>query len=353
MASAADHAERAPFGLRIGSDRLIDVAYRLRAFGILAALALLVIVTSIAQPRFLSGNEVNIVLGNTTILALLSLGEAMVVITRNVDLSVGSVLGLSAYESGRMFDHLHGVSTTTAIVVVFLVGLGIGAGCGVVNGALTTLGHVPSLVVTLATLYIIRGIDIWIIGGGQVVASSLPDSFFEISLKSFHNIPYLAIAVAAVIAVGAFYMRSFRSGRDLYAIGSNPEAARLVGIPAGQRVFFAFVVSGALAGVAGVLWASKYGTLDSTAGLGYELTVIAAVVIGGVAIFGGSGSVVGAALGALLLNTILAALYVGGVSPFWTQAISGMMILLAISLDRLISLQLTAALRRRRLREGA
>ena len=102
-----------------------------------------------------------------------------------------------------------------------------------------------------------------------------------------------------------------------------------------------------------MLWASKYGTLDSTAGLGYELTVIASVVIGGVAIFGGSGSVVGAALGALLLSTILAALYVGGVSPFWTQAISGMLILLAISLDRLISLQLTAALRRRRLREAA
>jgi rhamnose transport system permease protein len=108
-----------------------------------------------------------------------------------------------------------------------------------------------------------------------------------------------------------------------------------------------------MAGIAGVLWASKYGTLDSTAGAGYELTVIAAVVIGGVAIFGGSGSVVGAALGALLLNTILAALYVVGVSPFWTQAISGMLILFAITLDRLVSLQLTHALRRRRTQHAA
>jgi rhamnose transport system permease protein len=213
-----------------------------------------------------------------------------------------------------------------------------------------TIGQVPSLVVTLATLYIIRGIDIWIIGGGQVVASSLPDAFFELSLKNFYNVPYLALAVGAVVCVGAYYMRSFRSGRDLYAIGSNPQAARLVGIPTGRRVFTAFVVSGALAGV---LWASKYGTLDSTAGTGYELSVIAAVVIGGVAIFGGSGSVIGAALGALLLNTILAALYVVGVSPFWTQAISGALILVAISIDRVITLQLTSALRRRRVRAAA
>jgi rhamnose transport system permease protein len=351
--AAADSVRRTPVVGRLSSGRLIDLAYRARAFGILAALAVLIVVTSAIQPRFLSGNEVNIVLGNTTILALLSLGEAMVVITRNVDLSVGSVLGLAAYASGNIFGHLHGMSTGTSIVIAFLVGIGVGSACGVLNGALVTIGQVPSLVVTLATLYIIRGIDIWIIGGGQVVASSLPNAFFEISLKSFHNVPYLALAVAAVVCVGAYYMRSFRSGRDLYAIGSNPQAARLVGIPTGRRVFTAFAVSGALAGVAGVLWASKYGTLDSTAGTGYELSVIAAVVIGGVAIFGGSGSVIGAALGALLLNTILAALYVVGVSPFWTQAISGALILVAISIDRVITLQLTSALRRRRVRAAA
>ena len=346
--AAADHAEaRAPLA-NVSSRRLINLVYRLREFGILLALVVLILATTAVQPRFFSGNELNIVLGNTSILALLALGEAVVVISRNVDLSVGSVLGLSAFVSGNMFGHLHGVSSTVAIVVAFLVGIGVGTACGIVNGALTTIGNVPSLVVTLATLYIIRGIDIWIVGGGQVVASSLPDAFFQISLKSFHNVPYLAIAVAVVVGLGAYFMRAFRSGRDLYAIGSNPEAARLVGIHSGRRVFGAFAFSGAMAGIAGVLWASKYGTLDSTAGLGYELTVIAAVVVGGVAIFGGSGSVVGAALGALLLNTILAALYVSGVSPFWTQAISGMLILVAITLDRLVSLELTAVLRRRR-----
>ena len=343
------HAERRrPLSERMGTGRLIELAYRMRAFGIIAALALLIVVTSSIQPRFLSGGELYIVLGNTSILALLSLGEAVVVISRNVDLSVGSVLGLSAYASGSMFGHLHGVPTFVAVVVVFLVGIGVGTVCGIVNGALTTLGKVPSLVVTLATLYIFRGLDILIIGGGQVVASSLPNAFVQISLKNLFNVPYLTLAVAVLVGLGATYMRSFRAGRDLYAIGSNPEAAQLVGLPTARRVFGAFVASGAMAGIAGVLWASKYGTLDSTAGMGYELTVIAAVVVGGVAIFGGSGSVVGAALGALLLNAILGALYVVGVSPFWTQAIDGVMILVAITIDRLISLQLTAALRRKR-----
>ena len=156
-----------------------------------------------------------------------------------------------------------------------------------------------------------------------------------------------------MIAVAAYYLRSFRSGRDLYAIGSNPDAARLAGIPSGRRVLVAFMISGGVAGLAGVLYAARYGTIDSTAGSGYELQVIAAVVVGGVAIFGGSGSVVGAAFGALLLQSILSALYVLGVSPFWNQAIAGALLLGAIALDRGISLQLASTLRRRRTHLGA
>jgi rhamnose transport system permease protein len=329
--------------------RLVDIVFRVREFGIVAVLALLVIATTAAEPRFLELTNVQFILVDTTIFALLALGETMVVLTRNVDLSIGSVLGLSAFVSADQFSHHAGIS----IVAVFLVGLGIGLACGLANGVLTVVGRVPSLVVTLATLYIIRGIDVLIVGGGQVVASSLPNSFVEIPKKTVAGIPVLAIVVALVVAVGAYYLRSFRSGRELYAVGSNPDAARLAGIPSGRRVFTAFLVSGGIAGVAGVLYAARYGTIDSTAGTGYELQVIAAVVVGGVAIFGGSGSVVGAALGALLLNTILSALYVLGVSPFWNQAIAGALLLGAIALDRGISLWLAAALRRRRTHLGA
>jgi rhamnose transport system permease protein len=212
---------------------------------------------------------------------------------------------------------------------------------------MVAIGRVPSLVVTLATLYIVRGIDILIVGGNQVNAQTLPDAFTQIPRATVVGVPYLAIAIAVVIGIGAYYLRSFRSGRELYAIGSNPEAARLAAIPVGRRVFTAFAVSGAIAGLAGVLWAAQYQTIDSSAGTGYELTVISAVVVGGVAIFGGSGSAVGAAVGALLLSSINSALNVLGISPLWLEAISGFLLLLAITLDRVISLRLQAALRRR------
>jgi rhamnose transport system permease protein len=349
MATVGAATSTRSLGDATNARRLVDLVFRAREFGIVVVLAILVLATASAEPRFLDLSNVQFILVDTTIFALLALGETMVVLTRNVDLSIGSVLGLSAFLSADLFGQHHGIP----IALVFLAGLGIGAACGLVNGFLTVVGRVPSLVVTLAMLYIIRGIDVLVVGGGQVVASSLPNSFIEIPKKTVVGIPILAIVVAVVVAVGAYYLRSFRSGRELYAIGSNPDAARLAGIPTGRRVFTAFVVSGAIAGVAGVLYAAKYGTIDSTAGSGYELQVIAAVVVGGVAIFGGSGSVVGAAFGALLLNTILSALYVLGVSPFWNQAIAGGLLLGAIALDRGISLWLAAALRRRRTHLGA
>jgi rhamnose transport system permease protein len=331
------------------SRRLAERVFRIREFGIVAVLAVFVAVTAAIQPRFLSSTNIQFILVDATIFALLAMGETIVVISRNVDLSVGSVLGLSAFLTARLASQTHGLP----LVLVFLVGLGIGLLCGIANGLMVTLGRVPSLVVTLATLYIIRGVDVLIVGGGQVVPSSYYPSFLNMSKATVAGIPDLAIVVAVVIAGGWYWLRTYRSGRELYAIGSNPDAARLAGIPMGRRVFTAFALSGAIAGVAGVLWASRFGTVDSTAGAGYELQVVAAVVVGGVAIFGGSGSVVGAAIGALLLQTINSALYVLGVSPNWDQAIAGFLLILAIVLDRIISLRLTASLRRRSARRGS
>jgi len=331
-----------------GSRRLAERVFRIREFGIVAVLIVFVAVTAAIQPRFLNSSNIQFVLVDATIYALLALGETLVVITRNVDLSVGSVLGISAFACAKLANQAHGVP----LPVVFLAGLGIGLGFGVINGLMVALGRVPSLVVTLATLYIIRGIDVLAVGGSQVVPSSYYPSFLSMSKATVAGVPDLAIAVAVLVALGWYALRTFRAGRELYAIGSNPDAARLAGIGMGKRVFTAFAISGAIAGVAGVLWASRYGTVDSTAGTSYELQVVAAVVVGGVAIFGGSGSVVGAAIGALLLQTINSALYVLGVSPNWDQAIAGFLLILAIVLDRVISLQLTASLRRRSARRG-
>ncbi len=328
----------------VNARTLVDLVLRARTLGILVILALFVLVTWLIQPRFLSTSNIQFILGDAAIYVLVAIGETFVVLTRNVDLSVGSVVGLSAYVSANMFQTHPGI----AIPLVFAVGLGVGLACGLVTGAITAVGRVPSLVVTLAMLYIIRGFDTIIVGSGQVVANSLPNSFINIFNATVLGIPDIAWAVAIVVGVAAMYLRSYRSGRDLYAIGSDPAAARLAGIPIGKRVFTAFVLSGAIAGLGGVIWATQYNTIDATAATGLELQVIAAVVVGGVAIFGGSGSVVGAALGALLLQTINVALNVLGIPSLWTQPIAGFLLLVAITMDRGIQLRLSAALRKRR-----
>jgi rhamnose transport system permease protein len=333
---------------RSSSHRLAELMFRFRELGIVLALVLVVGATAIDNHRFVSSTSLQQLVAGASIIALLAIGETMVIVTRNVDLSIGSILGLSAYLVGVIFVHHPHVP----LAVVLLAGTGIGLVCGIVNGAIVTLVRVPSLVVTLGTLYVIRGLDATWAGGNQVNAFSLPDRFNQIGYGKVAGVPYLGLIAVAGVVVATYALRTFRTGRDFYAIGSNPDAARLAGIPVARRVFTAFALSGAIAGLAGVLWLAYFGSVDSTAGTGYEFEVVAAVVVGGVAIFGGSGTVFGAALGALLLNTINSALVVVKISSSWSAAFEGGLLLLAITLDRLVSLRLAPALRTRRRSRG-
>jgi rhamnose transport system permease protein len=333
---------------RAHSHAIAEAMLRFRELGIVLALVIVVGATTIDNHQFLSATSIQNLLSGAAIIGLLAIGETIVVITRNVDLSIGSVLGISAYAVGVFYKH----HPQAPMAVVFLIALGLGVTCGLVNGAIVTIARVPSLVVTLGTLYIIRGIDGAWAGGNQVNASMLPESFNKIGYGTVAGIPYLGIIAIVAVAIATYAMRTFRTARDFYAIGSDPDAARLAGIPVGSRVFLAFVLSGGIAGLAGALWLSYYGSVDAIAGVGYEFQVIAAVVVGGVAIFGGSGSVLGAALGALLLNTINSALVVVNVSSFWSQAVAGALLLGAIAFDRLIALRVAPALRTRRRARG-
>jgi rhamnose transport system permease protein len=318
-----------------------------RELGIVLALLIVVAGTTVVRPNFLSAHGMRDLFLNASIIVLLAVGQTLLVITRNIDLSVGSVMGLTAFLSGQLFL----TDRDTPVVLVVLAGIALGALCGAVNGALVALAKVPALVVTLGTLYVFRGLDYaWASATGvqQVNAYQMSPSFLSFGSGSILGIPNLTLIALAVLAVAAYALHSFRSGRELYAIGSNPGAARLAGIPTGRRVFTAFVVSGALVGLAGVLHASYFGTINASVGVGRELAVVAAVVVGGVAIFGGSGTVVGAALGALLLTTITSALPILGVPAFWQRAVDGAALLLAISLDRAVMLRLAARLRKQR-----
>ena len=312
-----------------------------RETGILVALVLVVIAATAKNPNFLfSTDGFRDLLLTPSILLLVAVGQAIVIITRNVDLSVGSTLGLTAYLTGRLFIDIPGIP----IILVFLIGLLFGGLLGLVNGALIAFARVPALVITLGTLYIYRGINVWWTGSDRINASDMPKDFLALGTKTILFIPVLTIIAVVVLIAAGWYLRTQRPGRELYAIGSDPAAANLYGLKVTQRVLVAFVVCGALAGLAGVLYPARYGTVNAQAGSGFELEAVGAAVIGGVAIFGGSGTVWGAAIGAYLLFTINRALPILGVQDFWQRAVVGVLIIGAIVLDRLLALRQTRKL---------
>ena len=228
---------------------------------------------------------------------LVAVGQAIVIITRNVDLSVGSVMGLTAYLTGRLFVDVPGIP----IVVVVIAAVLLGAFLGLVNGALVAFAKVPAMVITLGTLYAYRGINVLWTGSDRINASDMPKDFLALGTQQILFIPVLSIVAVIVLALAAWYLRNTRGGREYYAIGSDPSAAELYGLKVTRRVLSAFVLSGALAGLAGVFYAARYGSISSQAGSGWELDAVGAAVIGGIAITGGVGTVWGAAIGAMLL----------------------------------------------------
>ena len=316
------------------AQRALTTVLRSRELSIFLVLVAVVVVATGRSSAFLFSSDGwrNFLL-NPSLLMLLAVGQAVVIITRNVDLSVGSVMALTAYLTGRLFIDQPGLP----IVVVVLACVIAGGVLGLVNGVLVAYAKVPALVITLGTLYIYRGIMLTWAGSDRINAGDLPRDFLALGTRSVLSIPLLTILAVVVLAAVGYYLYTSRGGRELYAIGSDPAAAVLYGLPVRRRILAAFVLSGALAGLAGVLYTARYGTVSSSVGSGIELQAVAAVVIGGVAIFGGSGTVWGAAIGAFLLVTINRALPSLGIEDFWQRAVVGGLILGAIVLDRLLA----------------
>jgi rhamnose transport system permease protein len=315
---------------------------RSREMGILLAFLLVVVLGTVKNPSFVfSKDGWHDLLITPSILLVVAVGEAIVIITRNVDLSVGSMLGLTAYLAGTIFVKYPSIPWQ----LVFLIGLAFGGFLGLINGALVGYGKVPAMVITLGTLYAYRGINVAWTGSNRINADQIPQGLQAVGNNSILGIPILTIIALVILLVAAWYMRNMRSGREMYAIGSDPDAAELYGLAKRRRVITAFVVSGAMSGLAGVLYTARYATINSQAGYGFELDAIGAAVIGGVAIVGGSGTVVGAAIGAFLLYTINRALPVIGIPDFWQKAVVGALILGAIVLDRVLAVRQSRKLR--------
>jgi rhamnose transport system permease protein len=248
---------------------------------------------------------------------------------------VGSMVGLTAFVTAYFFKQLPGINLLLGI----LLGCALGLVLGMVNGLIVSFGRVPAIVATLGTLYVYRGL-VFIVASNttsQINASDVPSGYLALATTQIFGIPSLILIAAVIAVIVGYFLHASPNGRQLYAIGSNPDAANMIGIRRDWLVFAAFAASGLLSGLAGVLWGARFATVDATNASGLELQVIAAVVVGGVNIFGGSGTILGVMLGAIVLGTLQNALNILNISQFWLLALYGAAIIGAVVLDAFIT----------------
>ena len=318
------------------SNSLFLTLVRFRELSIIIFIVLLMILVTIRTPAFLTVDNFRDILLNISILAIVALAQTMVIITRGIDLSVGSIIGLVAMMVSFVVVSMPEMSPLMAVALGMVLGMFLGG----VNGFLVTVGGVPPIIATLGTMSIFRGM-VFVFSGGQWVNSyEMPVAFRALAKGAPLGIPNI-ILIAAIVAVIVFLFLNYtRPGRDIYAIGSNPEAAKVSGVNVDRTTFMVYLISGLLCGLAAVLWASRFESAQTNTALGFELQSVAASVVGGVNIFGGSGSVLGVVLGAFLLGTIDNALTLVRISPFWQLAVQGVLILTAVLVDSAISRRL-------------
>ncbi|MCB8983509.1 MAG: ABC transporter permease [Ardenticatenaceae bacterium] len=305
---------------------------RFRELSIIIFILLLIGVVALNTPAFLTIENFRNILLNISILVIVALGQMMVIITRGIDLSVSSIIGLVAMMVSFTVVAFPGVSPLAAL----LLGMLLGAILGSFNGVIITAGKVPPIIATLGTLSIYRGMVFLYSGGTWINSFEMPDGYRALAKASPLGLPNIILFAIAIAIIVYIFLNHTRPGRDIYAVGSNPDAANVAGIPVQRTLFMVYVISGLLAGLAAVLWASRFESAQTNTALGFELQTVAAAVVGGVNIFGGSGSVIGVVLGAFLLGTIDYALILMQISPFWQLAAQGLLILVAVIVDSAI-----------------
>jgi rhamnose transport system permease protein len=310
---------------------------QVRELSLVLIIALVIFIFGSQIDNFYTGRTFNRISASIAIITVVAVGQTLVVITRNIDLSVGSIVGFTAYFVGQTLTDNRDLSPMVAVMLA----VGFGGLLGLLNGALVAYGKIPAIIVTLGTLALYRGALVEYSGAQTILVSNLPvwlaqlpsQALVTISDLELRTLPIIALSVVIVFQLALRYLTF---GRRLYAIGSNPEAAEMAGLPARRIVLTSFVLCGALAGLGGFMYLARFGTITVNAGLGLELQVVAAVVVGGVNIFGGAGTMVGAMLGSVLIGTLEQSLIRTHISEFWKDAILGLLILVAIASDAVI-----------------
>ena len=307
-----------------------DKEYQLRTLlanqesAIILALVLLIVLVGISNPRFIATRNILDILQGNAYIAVAAIGMAMVIITGNIDISVGSLIGVLAIISGRL------VVGGAPIWMAWLVPLLVGALIGALIGFIVAYLRVPSIVVTLGFLSILKGgLIIWT--NGERV-TGMPPEFYLAQMKPF-GIPMPILFMIILTIIAAIWMRYSGIGRSFYALGGNAEAARLSGFSEKRITMQVFILNGIFVGIAAVLYATQLRVIQATPPPALELFIITAAVVGGVSILGGTGTVVGAMLAAILLNAIRSGMIFINVSPFWIQAVQGILILVTVLVD--------------------
>ncbi|WP_265516459.1 ABC transporter permease [Nitratireductor luteus] len=293
------------------------------------AIVLLTVLIAIRFPAFVSAANLVRVFNDTSILIILALGQMMVILTRCIDLSMAANLALSGMVVAMLNAAIPGIPVPALIALAIAVGAILGA----FNGIFVWKLDIPPIVVTLGTLTIFRGLVFVLSGGAWVNAHQMSDAFKAFPRAVFFGLPVLSWVAIFIVVLMTVLIGRTALGRAFYAVGGNPTAAVYTGIDVGRTRFVAFTLAGALAGLSGYLWISRYAVAYVDIAGGFELDIIAACVIGGISIAGGIGSVGGAVLGALFFGVIKNALPVVNISPFWQLAISGAAIIVAVAFN--------------------
>ena len=317
---------------------------RNRVLGVVAFLAILSLLFASIAPNFATISNANTIILNASIMVIMASAEAVVVITRCLDVSVASIVSLSAFIGIDLFVKFPAIGVIGIIFPVLL-----GAACGAINGALVSFARIPWIIVTIGTLSVFRGLAVIYAGGRQIEPKDLPHWVqTSVTGELFLGLSTLVV-IALVVVIGlSIYLRYTRIGRTIYAVGSNPDAAAFYGLKRPIIVFQAYVICGALTGLAGYLFGARASFVTPYFFQGLELPVLGSVLIGGVSIQGGSGNVAGAAIGALVMSTINNGIVLLGAPEFIRQLVNGVLIVAAVIVDSLIRARVQKLLRLRR-----
>lgn len=311
---------------------------QIREIFLVVIIFLVVFLFSSLIPNYLNATFINRLSTSVAVIGVLAVAQTLVFLTRNFDLSLGSIVGVSSYILGQQLWWHPEIHPLIGVAMA----IGIGIVMGVINGVLVAFGRVPSIITTIGTLAMFRSFLVVYSKAVPITTNLLPDwivKLNQISLFGYEGFEFRILFGITIVVIIVFQLilKYHRFGRRLYAIGSNPSAARIAGFPDRRIVFLTFIISGALGGLAGFMYLSRYGNIMVLSGIGLEFAAVAAVVVGGVSNSGGSGTIVGAFLGTILIDLMENSLYrTMAVSEFWRDAILGMMILLAVAVDYLV-----------------